>query len=129
MAAITNGLDLVRFQRQANGEGARERVNHERMPSRISFIGQQSAPALQQEIEQDVAELRSHNQLASQTAQQLTSVPQMTIGHIRNNPGMSDMVEMQWSKIRGQTPCLSAATSAPAPGLTNTRSDHTSLLL
>ena len=118
-------LDTVRFHRQANGEGARERVIHERMPSRMSFIssgGQQSAPVLQQEIEQDVAELRSHNQLASLATQQLASVPQMTIGQIRNIPGMSDRVEMQWSNIRGQTPCLSAAPSASAPGLPNGQS-------
>ena len=33
--ASTNGLDLLRFQRQANGEGVRKKVIQERRPGRV----------------------------------------------------------------------------------------------
>ena len=112
--------DLLKFRRQANGEGARKKVIHERMPSRISFVGdsrEQQAVSFNQDIEQDVAHLRSHNQQASLVSR-APSVPQMTIGEIRSTPGMTERVEMQWSNIRGLTPALSSAPSAPPPGLT-----------
>ena len=121
----TDGVDLQRFQRQANGEGAVRKIIHERMPSRISLVdnsGSQQAVSFHQDIEHDVAQLRSHNQLAAQALQQVQGVPQMTIGDIRVTPGMSEQVDMQWSTIRGHTPALSAAPSAPPPGLTGAQS-------
>ena len=93
----TDGADLQRFQRQANGAGAMRKVIHERMPSRISFVdssGSHQAVSFHQDVEQDVAQLRSHNQLATQAFQQVQGVPQMTIGDIRVTPGMADQVDM-----------------------------------
>ena len=111
--------DLHRFHRQANGEGARGKVIQERVASRVSFAGNVDvkAPFLEQHMEQDVAALRAHNQLAPEVSQHLTGEPQLTIGEIRAMQGMSDRVAQMWNDIREQTPCLSAAPNAPAPGL------------
>ena len=85
----------------------------------MSFAGNVDvqAPFLQQHMEQDVAALRAHNQLAPEVSQHLNGEPQLTIGEIRAMQGVSDRVAQMWNDIREQTPCLSAAPNAPAPGL------------
>ena len=116
--------DLVaahRFHRQANGEGARSRVIQERVPSRVTFqnriVASEHSSSFPQDLEQEVAELRAYNQQAAQLLHQVQDQPHLTIGSIRNEPGLKDTVEQQLSGFRGQAPVLSSAPSAPAPGL------------
>ena len=115
-------LEAHRFHRQANGEGARTRSRViERVPSRVNFqerivSGQQVDPFLQG-LEEDVADLRAHNQHAAQVAHQVQNQPNLTMRNIRSTAGMAGVVENQLDEIRNVAPTLSSAPSAPAPGI------------
>ena len=113
VAAITNGLDLLRFQKQANGEGARGKVIQERRPGRVWF-GDNMLPGV---VEADVADHRAQNQQAAHLAKMDGAQNNLNISDIRKIPGMKEAVEFHLAGIRSQTPCLASAPSAPAPGL------------
>ena len=117
--------DLVRFQLQANGEGARSKVIKERFPG--MFYTESPAVDTQSDclpptgsfpagsgLHEDVAALRATNQ---QQVQQSIGSSDLTIAGIRQTVGMRDDVEQQMSYFRDMIPAWSAAPSAPAPGL------------
>ena len=116
---IEQGADLVRFQRQANGEGARSKVTQDRLPGRVWF-GEDELP---QQVEQEVSNHRAVNQQASQMDLHHAAQLDLTIKDIRNIPGLRDEVESTWAAIREHTPCLSSAPSAPAPGIQGVAAD------
>ena len=107
----TSEADLVRFQRQVDGEGARHRVIRERIPSR--FVGTQP----DQYLDQEVADLRSLNQQAELDVQQASGEDHLTIQNIRATPGLRGVVDGHIQGFREQAPVLASAPSAAAPGL------------
>ena len=111
--AMTDDEDLLRFQRQADGEGARWKVIQERRPARVWF-GDEVLPAC---VEDEVAEHRAENQQAAQLANQGGFQHGIDISAIRKMPGMRDAVDFHLAGIKALTPCLASAPSAAAPGL------------
>ena len=118
--------DLVRFHRQANGEGAREKVIQERIPGMVyaespAPVGHNVAPAdphsqdnlLPSDMAGDVAALRAFNQLASQRG----GFEGLTIADIRQIPGMRDQAEGHMTSFRDIIPALAPAPSAHPPGV------------
>ena len=107
-----------RFHRQANGEGARQKVI-ERVPGRVNFqdrnVVAQTSESFPQDLEQDVAVHRANNQRAAQSSQQMHD--NFTIRDIRGTSGLRENVELQLGSFRDQAPTLSSAPSASAPGL------------
>ena len=115
--------DVVRFYRQANGEGARSRVMQERFPS--MFGGSQedctiTGPAhpldnfLPSDLVDEVANFRALNQLANQ--QEVVST-ELTIADIRQMPGLRAQAENHMTSFRDVIPALASAPSAAPPGL------------
>ena len=109
----TDISDVLRLQRQANGEGARSKVIQERLPGRVWF-GDEMLPA---GMEQAVTDHRSSNQHALHESQYNAPLHGITITDIRNVPGLRDNVELHLVGIKDRTPVLSSAPSAPPPGL------------
>ena len=115
----TSVADILRFQRQANGEGVRPRViqETERFPGMVPFGDSQPSQALPQGLEQEVAALRALNQQAERIQQSLQQHSPLTIGAIRRTPGLRDEVDNHVDNFRAEAPVFSSAPSAPAPGL------------
>ena len=121
--------DLLRFQLQADGEGARRRVIQERIPgmmyagspggngqcdsqAHVPPVPGQSNPLATGLID-DVAALRANNQQEVQR----TESSELTMANIRGMPGMRDQADSHVNHFQDIVPALSAAPSAPPPGL------------
>ena len=123
---LTSEADLLRFQRQAQGEAVRERMpgmvyagpggQSSALPTPV-FHGLESGDNLPQslpsEVENQVLILRAKNQQAQ--SQVAAGDAQLTIAGVRKSPGMEEIVGNQMDEFQQIIPSLSAAQSAFLP--------------
>ena len=98
--------DMLRLSLQQLGEGAR--------PKTSAIQPVQPLPAVPQNIQVHVDNLRAANQQVFTGAAAPAS---LSIGDLRGMPALQGVVDSQLQVLRGSIPALSAAKSAPAPGL------------
>ena len=133
---VSNGQtmedDLLRFQRQANGEGVRERHpgmvytgnTEPNSPLPVPMFSTQSQEDLPQslpsDIEAEVVALRARNQQAQAAA--LMGDKKLTIDEVRKIPGMKEIVSDKMVGFQEKIPALSAALT---PSIPSKESQHT----
>ena len=112
----TSENDLLRFHRQAQGEGVRER-----RPGMVyTGTGAEVLPSgdlpqfLPSDVEEQVRRLRAQNQ-AAQTVASVGGDVQLTIAEVRRMPGMQEVVGDQINVFKEIIPALASAPSASAP--------------
>ena len=115
----TMEADLQRFQRQANGEGVRERLpgmvfagnTEPTSPLPVPMFSNQNQETLPQslpaDVEAEVLALRARNQQAQAAA--LTGDKKLTIEEVRKIPGMKEVVGDTMVGFQERIPALSAA--------------------
>ena len=114
----TSASDLLRFEKQARGEGAKER--HPGMEHiELGNDGVNPHDVLPLAVEEQVRLLRAQNQQAQHLGTAGGDV-QLSIADIRKIPGMQDLVGNQMDKFQEIIPALSAAASGSHPPLAKT---------
>ena len=115
---LTSESDLLRFHRQAQGEGVRERrpgIVYAGGPSDDHDDASENIPqSLPSDVEEQVRLLRARNQEAS-AASSVGGDVQLTIAEVRRMPGMKDVVGDQMDRFKDIIPALGSALSVTVP--------------
>ena len=120
--AQTSENDLLRFHRQAQGEGVRERrpgMVYASSGDDYDATSENVPQSLPSDVEEQVRHLRARNQEASAAGSAGGGDVQLTIAEVRRMPGMKDVVGDQMDRFKDIIPALGSAPSAtvtPAVG-------------
>ena len=96
-------LDVVRLQRQQDGEGVRAKV-----PGAAGSYPHQ----VNEEMQHQMDSHRAQNQVLSQNQDRPSNVGGLTIDDIRADPSQQDLVRLQMDGFRQRIPSLSSAPNA-----------------
>ena len=102
--------DFLRLSLQQMGEGARPKVSAVQTPTTQSLQG------LSQAMQAQVNSLRAANQVTNSNSKDDVS-DGLSIADLRALPALQGIVGNQLNQLRAEIPALSAAKSAPAPGV------------